>query len=117
MGVPVITMRIRALSFLISRVCLVPGFLMACASSRMTQSHLISCRPLTRAAMPYVVMVRNARLSASSSSNTPALRPWSSMKSSPGANLSASRCQLPRREAGSTRRALAVGFWVRSLSR
>ena len=52
MGVPVMAMRIRAGSFLISRVCLVRGFLMAWASSRMTQSHCLPCSGLRRMAMP-----------------------------------------------------------------
>ena len=45
MGVPVSAMRERALRRLMALVCLVSGFLMACASSRITRRHAILAQP------------------------------------------------------------------------
>lgn len=52
MGVPVMATRWAARSFLIARVCLVPGFLMACVSSRMTAVQSLSCRAASLLTMP-----------------------------------------------------------------
>ena len=52
MGVPVRAMRVSALSALTAFVCLAAGFLMACASSRMTSRQGVEASQGTRAREP-----------------------------------------------------------------
>ena len=61
--------RMPASIFFISLVCLVNGFLIACASSKMIQSHVLFFSGSIFAAIPYVVIVKNGSGFSASFSN------------------------------------------------